>query len=299
MTCQCLLSSLSINFLKLLTSDSSEYHLPPIIPAHGAVPSGPLLLKMIISQAHVDSRATVSFIRSSLAKLDNKMIEVDSNIEAFNFYVKAQVKALSARGETSSDLLVNLFRGYKVANDTEFFDFIRRKENSYEEGEDVNTNNLMAAALAKYKSRQLTGEWSAPTKEQGQILALTAQLEQLKTAKPSSHPSGSAPHTKNKKRKKDKKWAWKDTLPADGEPTTKLFEGKKYHINCKYHPKQWVCHSSEECSKKPSGTDSTSTSSTAGSESTGASRRLKAAQLAAALLEDSGESGEDSQEDDL
>jgi hypothetical protein len=75
--------------------------------------------------------------------------------------------------------LINLFKGYRAANDVEFADFIRRKVNSYEEGEDVNANNLMADALTKYKARKLTDEWSAPTKEQGQILALTAQVELL------------------------------------------------------------------------------------------------------------------------
>jgi hypothetical protein len=179
MACQCLLSSLTLDFLKLITAESNDYHLPEIVADEGRVPSGPLLLKLIISKAHVDYRATVSFIRTSLMLLDAKMIELDSNIESFNQYVKAQVKNLSARGETSSDLLINLFKGYRAANDVEFADFIRRKVNSYEEGEDINANNLMADALTKYKARKLTDEWSAPTKEQGQILALTAQVKLL------------------------------------------------------------------------------------------------------------------------
>jgi hypothetical protein len=182
MACQCLLSSLTHDFMNLITAYSAVYHLPPIAAADGPVPSGPLLLKLIISQAHVDSRATVSFIRTSLTQLDSKMIELDSDVESFNFYVKAQVKNLLARGETSSDLLINLFKGYKAANDVEFLDFLCRRENSYEEGEDVNANNLMADALVKYKARKHVGKWSAPTKEQGQILALTARLELLDKA---------------------------------------------------------------------------------------------------------------------
>jgi hypothetical protein len=175
MACQCLLSSLTLDFLKLITADSQDYHLPTIHATQGPVPSGPLLLKLIISQAHVDSRATVSHIRTSLTLLDAKMIKLDSNVETFNQYVKSQIKNLLARGETSSDLLINLFKGYKMADDIEFLDFIRRKENSYEEGEDINANNLMADALVKYKARKLVDKWSAPTKEQGQILALARE----------------------------------------------------------------------------------------------------------------------------
>jgi hypothetical protein len=54
MACQCLLLSLTQDFMKLITADSAAYHLPPIAAADGPVPSGPLLLKLIISQAHVD-----------------------------------------------------------------------------------------------------------------------------------------------------------------------------------------------------------------------------------------------------
>jgi hypothetical protein len=115
----------------LITAESNDYHLPEIVAGKGRVPAGPLLLKIISSKAHVDSRATVSFIRTSLTLLDTKMIELDSNVETFNQYVKSQIKNLAARGDTSSDLLINLFKGYRAANNVEFADFIRRKVNSY------------------------------------------------------------------------------------------------------------------------------------------------------------------------
>jgi hypothetical protein len=44
---------------------------------NGDVPAGVFLLKLIISRAHVDSRATISFIRTSLTKLDEKVIELE------------------------------------------------------------------------------------------------------------------------------------------------------------------------------------------------------------------------------
>ena len=130
MSCQCLLSSLSLRFIKLITANSDNCHLPALQASEGPVPSGPLLLKVIISKAHVDSRATVSHIRHSLTVLDAKMIELDSDIQAFNQHVKAQIQSLATRGETSNDLLVNLFKGYKAANDVKFADFICRKENA-------------------------------------------------------------------------------------------------------------------------------------------------------------------------
>jgi hypothetical protein len=296
---QSLLSSLALDFLKLITADSAQYHLPEIVHADGPVPSGPLLLKLIILQAHVDYRATVSFVRTSLTRLDEKMIELDSNIESFNFYVKSQIKSLSARGEASSDLLINLFKGYKVANDTEFLDFLRRKENAYEEGHDVGPLNLMSESLVKYKARMLVGKWSAPTKEQGQILALTAQVEHLKSTRKSGKTAPSAPQsalTSASKQKQDAGWAWKKKIPQEGEATTKEFDGKQYSVNCKFHPKQWVCHTSAECSKNPANTEDDTTSNPAESNST--SRRLKAAKIAVSLVETDEEDPDEDSEGD-
>ena len=304
MSCQCLLASLGIDFLKIITAESPLYHLPAIVAADGPIPCGPLLLKVIISKAHVDSRATAMFIRSSLGKLDEVMVDLDSNIQDFNLYVKAQVKNLSARGETSNDLLSNLFKGYKAATDSEFLDLIKRKENEYEEGHDVSVNDLMAAAVAKFEARVLIKQWAAPTKEQSQIIALSAQVEQLKTKakakskQPSETASAITPAgttTKKTKHSNSPEWAWKDVIPKEGEPRTKDFKGKHYHLACKFHPNRWVCHTTEDCTKNPANIESAATSS----ESTETvakkpgSRRLKAAKLAAALLEEDDEESDD------
>jgi hypothetical protein len=296
MLCQCLLSSLGLDFLKTITADTSAYHLPPIVIADGLIPSGPLLLKLIISRAHVDTRATVSFLRTSLTVLDEKMIELDSNVVAFNAYVKAQVKALNQRNQTTSDLLINLIKGYKKAEDVEFQDLIRRMINDYEEGKDVTINSLMDATDNKYRTRKLNKEWAAPTKEQEQIVALTAQVQHLKSAQT---PKQVRKEAKKNKKDKDHKWAWKDVQPKEGEPTTKLFEGKQYHVNCPYHKGKWVCHTIDECFQNPANASpSSGPPSSEVRASTPAARRLQRTQLAAALLEDDEELEEEENDND-
>jgi hypothetical protein len=119
----------------------------------------------------------------------------------------------------------------------------------------------MDAAENKYKTRLLTGEWGAPTKEQEQILALTAQVDKLRiaaTPKKDKQKNGQSnafnPQKKTSKAKleREKKWAcWKKILPKEGEPVTKVVDGTFHHLGCEHHPKQWVCHTSNECSKNP------------------------------------------------
>jgi hypothetical protein len=136
-------------------------------------------------------------------------------------------------------------------------------------------------------------KWVAPTKEQGQILALTAQIEKLQFArKPEkSQQQWCAPRTKTKHGSDSpstgNEWAWKEVLPKEGEPTPKSFAGKTYHFACKYHPNQWVCHTAQECSKNPANTDESHGNDGPSSNK----KRLKAAKLAVAILEE--DDGED------
>jgi hypothetical protein len=156
-----------------------------------------------------------------------------------------------------------------------------------------------ADTLIKYKARKLVGKWSAPTNEQGQILALsTAQLELLNKAdkQPNKGPNDSSrkPQTSGR----DNKWAWKDVLSKEGEPKTKEFEGKQYHVNCPYHLIQWIWHSAQDCSKKPDGVTDAATPPDAAASSAPSARGLKAAKLAAVVLTAEGGSGDESQEGD-
>jgi hypothetical protein len=51
-------------------------------------------------------------------------------------------------------------------------------------------------------------------------------------------------------------------LPKEGEPVTKVADGTSYHLAYEQHPKQWVCHTSKECSKNPKDKDAPSTTMT-------------------------------------
>jgi hypothetical protein len=58
---------------------------------------------------------------------------------------------LSARGETTTDLLMNLFKGYLAVNNKTFVAYIGRKQENYEEGDDITTKDLMTMADNKFK----------------------------------------------------------------------------------------------------------------------------------------------------
>ena len=81
---QCLMASLTDKGRLKIASETDKYSV-------NNIKCGPLLFKLLMSKAAIDSRATVSHIRENLANLDSYMTKVQSNITVFNSYVKDQI----------------------------------------------------------------------------------------------------------------------------------------------------------------------------------------------------------------
>ena len=236
---------------------------------HGvnAVTCGATYLKLLLSKAEVDTRATASHIRKNLANLpDCVKLKAKDNIEVFNECVRDQINSLSSRGEETADLLTNLFQGYLACSDKKFVDYIDKLKDDYEEGADIHYELLMTKAQQKCKSRLLTNEWNAPTEEQEEIIALRAEIKEIKAQKNKGNKpkprqdnstKGTQPDDKNKKKPKKRpgqkpdfkgRWSWRGVVPKTGESWKKDFEGKTWHC-CKCHG-HWVQHTHQECEKE-------------------------------------------------
>ena len=108
---------------------------------------------------------------------------IEREVVKFNMYVKNLIAELLSRGETTNDLLVNLFKGYGVASDKMFRDYISHKEDRYDEGEDIIPDELMNLASNKYKVLKDKGLWNAPSSEEEKIIALEAKIKDLTKSK--------------------------------------------------------------------------------------------------------------------
>jgi hypothetical protein len=113
--------------------------------------SGNLLLKIIVQESHLDTNATTASIRKKLSSLDVYILTINSDITKFNVHVSLLIDSLAARGETTQDLLTNLFKGYQAATDKTFVEYIGRKLERYEEGEMVTPDALVEQADNKFK----------------------------------------------------------------------------------------------------------------------------------------------------
>lgn len=215
---------------------------------------GATFLKAIIQKAYVDTKATVTSIRHALARLDHKMEELNSDIKAFNDYVTGLRNMLRARGESTDDIISHIFLGYAAASDRDFVMYMSQKRNEYEDGEsNMDLNDVMQRALNKYNILVQSGRWNEPDKKDAAIFALKAKVESLEKANKVTKSEGATAGNSNasgnsRRARRDKKWAWKNVKPAQGEPLHKEFQGKTYYW-CPKH-EAWTAHKPEDCKGK-------------------------------------------------
>ena len=170
---RCLMASLSKDGKRKILVWEDQYTI-------NGLGSGNLLLKIIVRESHLDTNATSTSIRTKLTELDTYLPTIGHDIIKFNTYVKLLVDGLRSRGETTTDLLTNLFKGYLACSDRDFCDYITRKQDAWEEGTDIQPDRLMKHAADKYKTLLQKGLWNAPDKHEEKIIALQSEVRKLK-----------------------------------------------------------------------------------------------------------------------
>ena len=97
---------------------------------------------------------------------------IGSDIGKFNFHVQTLMGSLTARGETSTDLLTNSFKGYAKCLDKMFVAYMARKQEDYEDGKDTTPEQTMQTDDNRFKNQKLKNKWTVPSVEEEKILFL-------------------------------------------------------------------------------------------------------------------------------
>lgn len=266
MAYKCFMNSLSEESKSKVLVHKDEYIIENPEDEGEYLPSAALLLKVIIRESHLDTNAKTSSIRTKLSSLDTYIKTVNSDITKFNEYVYLLISALNARGERTEDLLVNLFKGYKAATDKTFVSYIARKQEAYEEGQDIEPKTLMNLANERFKTLKATEEWNSPSAEQEQIIALTAEIATLKKkAKKgtsdgnkghggSSGNGGNSGRTGNNQKRKAKPQELRKP-PKEGKEKVPIYWNNRTWHWCSEATGGkcngvWRCHKPSECEGK-------------------------------------------------
>ena len=254
-----------------------------------------LSLKIIVCESYIDTNATTTYIRDQLSSLDTFLPTVDYDIGKMNLHVQALVEALNARGETTTDLLSNLFKGYKSATDDRFLKYIALKEEYYEEGNNLGAYELMSLAKNKWRVLKQKHLWNAPSPQEEKILALEAKVKKLESqqAPKSRKAKGAAPKATTSTasqqqtpgpRTTPQYEPWMFVPPTDSEEQPKMVGGKPFWW-CTKH-KKWCRHTTEGCKGKGIGKGRPENSDSSQAKSTPKKKKIVRALGAAAQDDD-------------
>ena len=177
-------------------------------------------------------------------RITTYILTIGSDITKFNMHVSMLIDSLAARGETTTDLLMNLFKGYQLATDKSFVNYIGRRLERFEEGETTTAATLMKLANNKFKMLKEGGARNAPNKQEEKILALQTEIKGLRKEKKDGKPI--------LKRGYVKKPFGKKTPPTEQieKPSWFFKEPKEDEL---YTPKTWKNKSWYFCRTKTEG----------------------------------------------
>jgi hypothetical protein len=285
----CLKNSITKSALNKLQSYKKHF----IIHGQG---DGVVLLKAITDASHIRARATASVIRNKLAALDQLMVDKNYNVGEFMDEVDAMVLELAAQGESSSDMMNNLMRGLRASTDQKFVQYVETKYEKWEEGEDTTWQDISRLAVEKWKSMTVSKQYNKRSKEEEEIIALKATLEQVQTELKKTKSN----QQQQKNNPSNKQKSWRTTPPKKGESNKKTVNGETYWW-CKGH-KKWMTHTTNDCKKlkaqKAKKEDKTKATSSTGTTdestttpnddttSTNAKKQLRLTKALAAISED-------------
>ena len=105
MMLECIQSSLTEACFNKISNEEAQC-------TEGEVQSAALLYKLLMVKAIIDTRATTYQFCSKLSTMELYMGTVGSNIELLSLHVRNARMGLKVRGQSTDDLILNLFKGY-------------------------------------------------------------------------------------------------------------------------------------------------------------------------------------------
>jgi hypothetical protein len=261
MMSMCLANSLSLSAKVQLLTYKNEY-------IFDGVEYAPLMYKVIMRLATIDSVATTQTLRDNLQNLSVFAATVSGDIDKINTEFNKNYSQILARGATVDDPLNILFNAYLVVPCYHFKTYMKQKHNGYLDGTLTLTHEvLMAFAKAHFDYLKNTGQWGAKSPDDEKIVAMAAEINALKGQlkldpklsaiakdKKKEDKGENKGKKKNKKDTSNKKYqkkdeAWKKVPPKEGDPKEKQL-GKYTFQWCEHHM-AWTAHRPQDCTLNP------------------------------------------------
>jgi hypothetical protein len=240
----CLNKSLTASAKASLLTYRNEY-------TFDGVEYAPLMYKIIMRLATIDSVATTQTLRDNLQNLGVFAVTVQGDIDKINAEFDTNYSQLLARGATLDDPIGILFEAYLLVPCYNFTKYIGTKHDDYLDGSLTGLTHeaMMSMAKRKFDFLKTKGKWGAKSPDDEKIVAMTAEINTLKgqlKLDPKLSAIADEGEKGDNKSSKKKDEAWKKEPPKAGESK----EGKKvgkYTFNWCEHHMAWTVHKPADC----------------------------------------------------
>ncbi len=125
---------------------------------------GPLMYKMIMRLATIDSIATNKALRANINGLPQYAASVNGDIDFINSYFDVNMSQILARGQMVDDPIAKLFDAYLATLNHTFRQYIAKKQDNYHDGNlghQFMYESVMAQAMAKFTYHTTRKIWGA------------------------------------------------------------------------------------------------------------------------------------------
>jgi hypothetical protein len=253
MMATCLARSLTADAQARLLTYHKEY-------TFKGVKYAPLMYKVIMHLATIDTVTTTQTLRDSLQNLGVFLVTVNGNINKIHGKFNKNFSHFISRGATVNDPIGILFDTYSVVPCYNFKQYIKCQHEDYLDGKltSITHENLMTSAMRKYDYLKVKCQWGTKLPDDKKIVAMSAAISALKghlklDDKLSKLVDKKKEGGKMKKNKKNtvnkvgqnKDEAWKKVPPKDGEKHT--MEVGKYTYHWCVHHMSWTVHPPTKC----------------------------------------------------
>ncbi len=233
----------------------------------------PLLYKIIMRLATIDSIATTQTLQGNLQNLGVFAATVNGDINKIHGKFDRNHSQLLACGATVDNPIGLLFDAHSVVPCHNFKEYIRRYHDDWLDGKltGITHKTLMTFATRNCNYLKTKGTWGAKSPSDKKIVAILAVLNALKghlklddklrdvikgKGKGKEKGQGGDRRTKNKKdtgnkAKQKEEEAWKKVPPKSGDKKSKEVVKYTYHW-CEHHM-AWCMHKLSECCPKKNG----------------------------------------------
>jgi hypothetical protein len=197
----CLAKSLMADMQARLLTYRNEY-------TFDGVEYAPLMYKIIMRLAIIDSVATTQTLHDNLQLLGTFAARVSGNINKIHSKFDKNYSQLIARGATVDDPIGILFDAYLVVPCHHFKLYIRQQHEDYLNGKltTITHEALMMSTKRKFDWLKTKGLWGAKSPDDKRIVVMNAALNALKgQSKLDPKLSAIANEGKKKGNKRDKK----------------------------------------------------------------------------------------------